>query len=318
MTLSVCGRRQIFDHDWNPLKTIYEVRGLECDHSITTYAYTTGGIHIKEICVRCGHRLTNPLPYAEHPDRGGYPALYPRVYVTESEAREEWVEHISVKSIEIQIAESTESGGAIFPSERVWDQSCLTTARSVMLNWNEIIYQGLRGKVSWGILQALQYGLRNIVSGEAGHDDQDDDVYVVARMSVDFDLKPYVGIIHDLHRKYARRLAGLFLLTDTDQLAPEDIFTADFTYADWLQSNHWAERKLQAIKWNPNRKSEMRFSAVCESPSCFETHGIQCHHLTYINAGHEQPGDLIFLCRSCHENAEFMKEIARPQEISLR
>lgn len=317
MTLSVCGRRHIGDLDWQPLRIIYRITGLECDHPITTYAWTLGGIHIKEVCVRCGHRLTDALPFSDHPDRDDYPVLDQRTYATESKAADLWVEHIRVGYVDVDITEHTDSGGSLFFSERIWDVSSLVTARSLMLLWNEIVYRGLSGIASMNVIQAMQYGLREIAVNGAGPDDGDDGVHAVARLSIDFDARPYEQILTELHQKYAPNLVCMRLYKKIEDLQPEDIFTVDFTYADWTRSGYWFDRKRQAIEWDPNEKSQRRLSPVCESPSCRDGAVVQCHHLTYVNAGHEQPGDLVFLCRSCHENAEFMKRIARPQEISL-
>jgi hypothetical protein len=79
-------------------------------------------------------------------------------------------------------------------------------------------------------------------------------------------------------------------------------------YSDYLASKQWRNNRDAAIAYEPNIISAERGRPSCENPYCRSfASKVDCHHLTYRNVGHEQPGELIFLCRECHGIAEFFK-----------
>lgn len=67
------------------------------------------------------------------------------------------------------------------------------------------------------------------------------------------------------------------------------------TYAAYLQSEAWAEKRIKAIHRAGGR------CAACGSSS-----KIQIHHLTYARVFREEYGDLVALCEIHHEAAEEM------------
>lgn len=72
-------------------------------------------------------------------------------------------------------------------------------------------------------------------------------------------------------------------------------------YAEYLQSPEWKEKQQKARQFANHR------CQVCNS-----SEDLNVHHRTYDRLGHEHMGDLIVLCRNCHEifhnNAELNEE----------
>lgn len=62
-------------------------------------------------------------------------------------------------------------------------------------------------------------------------------------------------------------------------------------YAAYLASRDWAERRMVVIARSGGR---------CEM-GCGRR-GEQVHHQTYLRVYHEDPADLIHLCRFCHDD----------------
>lgn len=60
-------------------------------------------------------------------------------------------------------------------------------------------------------------------------------------------------------------------------------------YQEYLNSPHWKETRLKALKRAGNR---------CQL--CSSTKDLNVHHNTYKNKGHEDLNDLVVLCRKCH------------------
>ena len=60
-------------------------------------------------------------------------------------------------------------------------------------------------------------------------------------------------------------------------------------YRKYLNSVNWMETKALAKK---------RAGYRCQL--CGSTKYLQVHHNNYSNLGHEEPTDLVVLCRSCH------------------
>ncbi len=64
----------------------------------------------------------------------------------------------------------------------------------------------------------------------------------------------------------------------------------DMSYSEYLQSPGWKARRQKALKFANFR------CQVCNS-----TEDLNVHHRTYERLGHEHMGDLITLCKNCHE-----------------
>jgi len=62
------------------------------------------------------------------------------------------------------------------------------------------------------------------------------------------------------------------------------------SYTDYLSTPWWSAVRDGALR---------RARGTCEF--CQERAAQEVHHTTYKNLGHEHPGDLIALCRRCHE-----------------
>jgi hypothetical protein len=69
-------------------------------------------------------------------------------------------------------------------------------------------------------------------------------------------------------------------------------------YPAYLKSKEW-KAKADALK--------KATGGLCQQ--CGEGGRLHVHHLTYENIGDEKPGDLIVLCKKCHNNKHNLKEI---------
>lgn len=90
------------------------------------------------------------------------------------------------------------------------------------------------------------------------------------------------------------------LLLERKKAIKENIIYKDFIdsykrenkkieYQEYLNSPHWKETRLKALKRAGNR---------CQL--CSSTKYLNVHHNTYKNIGHEDLSDLVVLCRKCH------------------
>ncbi len=66
--------------------------------------------------------------------------------------------------------------------------------------------------------------------------------------------------------------------------------TRTMPYREYLQTSEWHATRMQALR---------RANYRCQL--CPRTDQLQVHHNTYERRGREAPGDLIVLCRRCHE-----------------
>jgi hypothetical protein len=76
-----------------------------------------------------------------------------------------------------------------------------------------------------------------------------------------------------------------------DRQAVELLRLQTMPYADYLQTEHWKERRQEAL-----RRAKWRCQ-LCNAQDV-----LNVHHRTYERRGCERPDDLIALCRSCHEH----------------
>jgi 5-methylcytosine-specific restriction endonuclease McrA len=61
-------------------------------------------------------------------------------------------------------------------------------------------------------------------------------------------------------------------------------------YQEYLHSEKWREKKNTLYR---HRQYECYI--------CKQTYDLQVHHMTYKRLGNERRGDLVYLCRECHE-----------------
>jgi hypothetical protein len=71
-------------------------------------------------------------------------------------------------------------------------------------------------------------------------------------------------------------------------------------YGRYLETSHWWAVREEALERAGNR---------CQV--CNQQTRLQVHHRTYVNRGDEQHGDVIVLCRDCHELFHTHREIVR-------
>ena len=85
--------------------------------------------------------------------------------------------------------------------------------------------------------------------------------------------------------------------TNTSRLAE----LQSMPYASYLQSPEWIKRRQKALRFAGFR---------CQV--CNASEGLNVHHRTYKRIGHENMGDLVTLCKKCHEifhhNGELTEE----------
>lgn len=67
-------------------------------------------------------------------------------------------------------------------------------------------------------------------------------------------------------------------------------------YVAYLNSSEWRSRRLAKLEQAKRR---------CEV--CGETEGLQVHHQSYKDLGHERSDDLIVLCQACHSEADILR-----------
>jgi len=65
-------------------------------------------------------------------------------------------------------------------------------------------------------------------------------------------------------------------------------------YHQYLASREWAARRAAALERAGHR------CQVCNADRWFAG-SLEVHHRTYERLGNEAPGDLVVLCRHCHD-----------------
>lgn len=78
-------------------------------------------------------------------------------------------------------------------------------------------------------------------------------------------------------------------------------------YRRYLQSAHWRERRLVELERTGHR---------CEH--CAATKELHVHHLTYEHKGNERPGELLVLCKPCHEHVHKRRKSRAPKHLEPR
>lgn len=82
---------------------------------------------------------------------------------------------------------------------------------------------------------------------------------------------------------------------------------ATMPYEDYLRTPEWRERSA-ACKAAAGHRCQL----------CYAPGALQAHHRTYERRGHEEPGDLIALCDSCHRtHHNHMRKGAKPAAVGV-
>jgi len=92
-------------------------------------------------------------------------------------------------------------------------------------------------------------------------------------------------------------LAGKLRLCDACRRAAAD---KPASYAEYIQSDAWRIRRAAALE-----RAGQRCQVCCSSER------LEVHHRTYERLGHEQPADLVVLCRRCHQVFHDNRTLAR-------
>lgn len=71
------------------------------------------------------------------------------------------------------------------------------------------------------------------------------------------------------------------------------------TYQAYLFTPEWQKKRARALKCAGNR------CQLCNAPGL-----LNVHHRTYERRGRERTGDLIVLCRACHETFHAKRKLA--------
>ena len=67
-------------------------------------------------------------------------------------------------------------------------------------------------------------------------------------------------------------------------------------YDKYIRSDAWKQKEQERMRIDDNK------CAMCGRPSEKTRHGLQVHHITYKNLGHEDVlADLVTLCAPCHK-----------------
>lgn len=70
------------------------------------------------------------------------------------------------------------------------------------------------------------------------------------------------------------------------------------------------ESYLLTARWRELSRAMRQAYKKCQR--CEFPYELNVHHTTYERVGHEEPGDLIVLCRSCHAREHFLEDLDHP------
>jgi hypothetical protein len=300
MTQTIDGKHHLYAKDFEPLSVIYKQRSREtsCSHGLLVYANKVGidnRPQIRETCVECGYYASQQLKLSDHPDHLSYPVINDN-FGSFSPGMGRRV--MDARAIEYEINEIGDSGGGEIDRGKLWHQGDLSGGRRCIDSWNEILDGVLNTDIPRERVRALQFGLVNM-----WYHDETLDILV----AVSFEPNEYGSI---LATAIAKRIPLRQLSISNNVDARLTRFGDGFRYEDFLTSVQWSETRHAATWWAPNDRSAYANHPMCEIPNCSgRNRKIECHHLTYDRAGHEEPGDLIFACAECHENLEYIKKI---------
>lgn len=300
MASSPDNRYGYFDHETSrALDVVYRYQDASCDHSLEVFARLETSDQrwqVYQCCVICGHYSSGPLPHAQHPEFMSYPIINDD-YRLSSDATPR---QVRVRWRKQSIFAMGDSSGSLICDRELFHAKDAYMGRRALYLWNECINAIDARHIAPGRRKLLQYSLQEILL-EGG--------ILGAWMSTDIDLTRYEEPLRSAFNATGLRVDELYFLGLDDRCDSDlTMFGEDPTYSDYLASNQWRKNREAAVWYTPNTSSRSKRRPTCENPYCRSfASAVDCHHLTYRNVGHEQPGELIFLCRECHDMAEFFK-----------
>ena len=300
MSTTVCGRYAISNEDGSDVAAIYSIRENEngCDHYLRVYTRTmdrSGRPQIRETCIECGQFTTQQLKTSEHPDWAKYPTRNTEYDRLDEKFRRRFLRGKPISPI---IYVAGDSSGHLIEQGELWHSRDLHYGDQCLDLWNQIIDGIPHQDIPRERRRALQFGLTSIF-----YHAKMIDIFV----ATSFEANQYASVITSA---IAKRIPVESISISVDDSPHITRFGDGFRYNDFLASKQWAETKRLAIGWYPNSRSSRARRPVCEIPNCSrQDNKIDCHHLTYARAGHENEGDLIFVCSRCHQNIEYLKTV---------
>ena len=300
MAISPDKRYGYFDEETSSaLGIVYRYSDPSCDHSSEVFARLETSDHrwhIYQCCVICGHYSSGPLPHAEHPGFMSYPII-----IKDFSLPLDWTpRQVRMRWRKQSIFAMGDSSGSRICDRELFHERDANDGRLALYMWNECVDAIHPQHIALGRRRVLQYSLHNLIL---------EDGVLSAWMATDIDLDRYAEHLMSAFNARGLRVDELYLAGLDDQCDSDlTIFDEDPKYSDYLESAQWRKNREAAISYHPNIVSARNRRPSCENPHCRSfSSKVDCHHLTYRNVGHEQPGELIFLCRECHGIAEFFK-----------
>jgi HNH endonuclease len=83
-------------------------------------------------------------------------------------------------------------------------------------------------------------------------------------------------------------------------------------YARYLETDHWARRREEALEAAGYCCERCGFYGQRDAQG--RRHGLDVHHLSYERLGDEEQADLETLCRTCHREEHGIPGLTREQE----
>jgi hypothetical protein len=89
--------------------------------------------------------------------------------------------------------------------------------------------------------------------------------------------------------------------TDKPQSGKERLYELQtMPYPDYLKTEEWAKKRAKALRF-----------AQYHCQLCNTSESLTVHHRTYERRGHENMGDLIVLCKDCHDTFTYNRNLAK-------
>lgn len=84
-------------------------------------------------------------------------------------------------------------------------------------------------------------------------------------------------------------------------------------YKEYIHSHQWERKRQQMLDIDQHK------CAMCQRPESKCRNGLQVHHISYRNLGHEDIcNDLVSLCPSCHKkiHSYYRRSRQQPEPIA--
>ena len=85
------------------------------------------------------------------------------------------------------------------------------------------------------------------------------------------------------------------------------------SYREYLSSDHWQGFRNKFLSWFRNRNNGELFCEYCSAHDTI----LNVHHRTYKRLGAERIGDMVLLCRNCHEKVHKLKFSQNKKKLNL-